>query len=176
MKKTAFYILGLLLIASLSCTKTDDLRPGFDMPYQLQFEIPAGIGPFVVHHFYLRDIPTRYTQLLTQQGKVDSDIAGISTLQAVLQGVFGDENYDFIDDVSVRVYKEPDESNYIEVAYRQPVPLNPGNNLPLIPSLADSKQFMSGGNFSVDIALRLRKTTQFQIPTRLDLQFRAVYQ
>ena len=171
-------VLALLsiVLAGSSCNKQDDLRPGFDMQYQIQFEIPAGIGPFVVHHFYLRNQQTRFEQLLNQQNKDPEDIAGISTQQAQLLGVFGDENFDFIEEISIRVFTEPDETDFIEVAYRFPVPMDPGNNLPLIPSLADSKRIMEKARFSVDVSLRLRKTTQVNLPVRLDLLLRAIYQ
>jgi hypothetical protein len=169
-------LLLLLMLLSASCKKKEDTRPGFDLQYQTQFDIPAGLGPFVVHHFYLRNIPTRFEQTLLQNGKLKEDIAAILTTQANLSGVFGDADFAFIEQISVKVYNETDPIGAIEAAYRFPVPLDPGNNLPLIPSLADLKDILEEPRFSLDVALWLRKTTQIETSVRLDLQFKAVYE
>lgn len=154
------------------CAK-ENQGPGFDLIYREQFEMPAGIGPFVVHHFYLRNIPTRYQQLLTQQGKTDADVTGVVTVQGNLSGVFGDANFNVVSQVSIRVFQENDPDDYIEVAYREPVPLEPGNNLGLIPTLADSKRMVSESRMSIDVVIWLRSTTQDNIPVQLDLQLKA---
>lgn len=145
------------------------------MIYRQNFTIPAGIGVFDVHHFQLKNIPTRYQQLLEQHGKTDADITGILTARAALSGIFGDANLQFVEQVSVRVYDESDPTDYVEIAYRQPTPLDPGNALPLIPSLADSKRFMTGTRFAVDVVLWLRNTTQEESDVRLDLDLKATF-
>lgn len=175
-RRLLLHALLLLLLLSASCKKKEDTRPGFDLQYQTQFDIPAGLGPFVVHHFYLRNIPTRFEQTLLQNGKLKEDIAAILTTQANLGGIFGDADFEFIEQISVRVYNETDPNGAIEAAYRFPVPLDPGNNLPLIPSLADLKDILEEPRFSLDVALWLRKTTQIETSVRLDLQFKAVYE
>lgn len=174
MKKILLWSLLLLVISSVSCRK-EDQAPGFDMIYQEEFTIPAGIGVFQVHHFYLKNIQTRYEQYLTQHGKTNADITGIITAQAVLNGIFGDANLNFVDQVSLRVYDEANPSDYIEMAYRQPVPLEPGNSLPLIPSLADFKRLMTGTRFSMDVVFWLRNTTGQETDLRLDLQLKATF-
>jgi hypothetical protein len=174
MNKILFWSLLLLIISSISCRK-EDQAPGFDMIYQEEFTIPAGIGVFQVHHFYLKNISTRYEQYLTQHGKTNADITGIITAQAVLNGLFGDANLNFVDQVSLRVYDEANPSDYIEMAYRQPVPLEPGNSLPLIPSLADFKRLMTGSRFSMDVVFWLRNTTGQETDLRLDLQLKATF-
>ena len=167
--------LPIICLWLFSCTKDRENGPGFDLVYQQDFVIPPGIGAFAVHHFYLKNIPTRFEELLKQNGKTLEDIESVLTERATLAGVFGDADYDFIEQASVRVYYESDLKDFIEVAYRQPVPLDPGNTLPLIPSLANSKRFFTGApRFSLDVTLWLRKTTQDEFPTRLNLQMRAV--
>jgi len=160
----------LLTVFSISCHK-DNNHPGFEMLYQQEFIIPAGIGSNVVHHFYFINLSTRYLQYLDQFSKTDADITQVVTSKSVLSGVFGDANYDFIDEVKLTLYDENDPNDKIEIAYRYPTPLTPGNTLPLIPNLPDIKRFMSKSRFSIDLALRLRNITQEETQTRLDLQF-----
>lgn len=174
MKKLIYGILLLSVFSMFSCRK-DDLAPGFDMTYHQEFTIPAGINVFQVHHFYLKDIPTRYQQYLGQHGKTDADVADMITATAALNGTFGDANLNFVDQVSLRVYNEANPADFIEIAYRQPVPLEPGNSLPLIPSLADYKRFMTGPYFSMDVSFYLRNSTVVETDLQLDLQVRATY-
>ncbi len=172
MIRNAFFLSILCMACLLGCDK-DNNRPGFDLVYRKQFEIPAGIGVFDVHHFYLRNLPSRFAESLIAQDKTAAAITGVITAQASLTGVFGDANLNFVEQVSVRIYQESDPTDYVEIAYRLPVPLEPGNRLDLIPSLADSKRFVQNERFSLDVAFWLRRTTRESTPLQLDLQLKA---
>lgn len=167
--------LALLLASLLACKKDNDLAPGFDMIYQQQFSIPAGLSEFVVHHFYFENLASRYDNLLSENAKTDADIKAILPIEAELVGVFGDANFDFLEEVSVRVYPASKPNSHLEFAYRYPVPLNPGNQLAIIPGLADVKTFLKEDRFNLDLALRLRKTTVDLSEARLSVRFRANY-
>lgn len=175
MKNGIFLLLLCAVLAGLSCNKDNDLAPGFDLMYQQDFILPAGIGVFDVHHFQILNIPSRYQQSLDQSGKTDEEITGVLTVKAVLSGVYSDASYDLIDQVSLRVFDASDPTDYVEIAYRDVTPLDPGNTLPLIPSLADTKRFFKQPRFSVDVVIRLRNTTQLETETRLSLQMKATY-
>ena len=172
------YPLLALIISALflfSCNKDKDTGPGFDMIYQHDFTIPAGIGGFVVHHFNIKDVPTRYQQLLTQHSKTDAEVLEIIAANASLDGIFGDADFGILDQVSLRVYDSADPTDYLEIAYRQPVPVDARNTLGLVPSLADAKRFMKGSRFSIDVVLWLRNTTQQETETRLSMTLKARY-
>jgi hypothetical protein len=175
MKKSVLLLALIPLFLHIHCNKDDEVVPGFDMMYQQTFTIPAGIGIDAVHSFLIKNIPTNYQTYLTQSNKEDTDIKGISVSQVVLRGMYGDADYSFIEEAKLRIYKENDPNDFIEIAYRYPTPLNPGNLLPLIPNLPEIKRFMTGPRFNVDLRLRLRNITQFETDTRLELQFRALY-
>jgi len=167
-------LLSLMLFAGFSCKKEDNLAPGFDMFFQQSFSIPAGIGIFDVHHFQLRNIPSNWAQYLDQHGKTAEDIQRIITVEASLTGVFGDVNMGVIDRISLRLYDESSPNEFVEIAYRDPTPLDALNSLPLIPSLADSKRFFTKPRFSADVVIHLRNTTADVSDVRLDLRMRAV--
>lgn len=175
MQYRIFLLLLCAVLFGFSCNKDNDQVPGFDLIYQQDFIIPAGIGVFEVHHFQIENIPSRYQQSLDQHDKTDADIKGILTTQAVLTGIYNDADFGIIEQVSLRVFDSSDPSDYVEIAYRYPTPLDPGNSLPLIPSLADAKRFFNSARFSLDIVIWLRNTTQLETETRLNLQMKATY-
>jgi len=168
------FVVGLALIG-LSCHKDDGVAPGFDMVFQREFSIPAGIGSLDVHHFQLKNLPSNWNQYLDQHGKTEEEISGVITAQASLGGVFGDADLGVVDRIFVRIYDESNENDYLEIAYRDPTPLGPGNVLPLIPSLANSKRFFTSPRFSIDVVVYLRGITQDQSDVRLDLKMRATF-
>ena len=173
MRILIFASLFVMALSGLSCNKGQDLLPGFDMLYQENFVIPVGISQFEVHHFQFENVSSRYQGYLDQYKKTDAEITGIFTGKAGISGIFGDSNLDFIDQVSIRVYDQSDPNDYVEIAYRYPVPLDPGNNLPIIPSLADAKRFFSKSRFAIDVVIWLRRTTNEESEVRLNLEMRA---
>ncbi|MCS7037797.1 MAG: hypothetical protein RMJ33_11275 [Saprospiraceae bacterium] len=163
-----------LFLIFLHCKK-DRVGPGFDLIYQRDFVLAPGLGPFITHHFYFRDIPTRFQTLLRENGKTEADIQGVITRQASLTGIFGDADFSVVEEASLRVFAESDPKGAIEAAYRFPTPIERSNTLDLIPSLADTKRVMRDERFSIDLALRLRRNTTDETPVRLNLTLRATH-
>ncbi len=173
--RTPFFLLLTSLLAVYGCHKDPDLGPGFDLSYQQDFNIPVALNVFEVHHFQLLNISSNYAQRLAQANKTDAEVVGILTSKGNLGGIFGDADLSFIEKVSVRAFNENNPDDYIEVAYREPAPLDPGNNLPLIPTLADCKRLVTGSRLNIDVVIWLRKTTLTDSDVRLDLQLKAQY-
>ncbi|MDX2136027.1 MAG: hypothetical protein SFV52_14680 [Saprospiraceae bacterium] len=164
----------LALLGLFSCKK-DETKPGFDMPYQVTFDIPPGINAFDTHYFNLFNISSQYQTFLAQQGVPDSLIVSINTQQAGMSGIFGDESFNFIQEVSLRIFDERKPDDWLEIAYRSPTPLEPGNRLDLIPTLVDARRFLQNPRFSLAVVLRLRQTPPVEVPVRLNLVMRAQY-
>ncbi|MBC7777643.1 MAG: hypothetical protein H7246_19570 [Phycisphaerae bacterium] len=177
MRKMVYCSIFIVSIAflGLSCHKEDGVAPGFDMMFQREFSIPAGIGVFDVHHFQLKNIPSNWDQYLGQHGKTAEDISGVITAQASIGGKYGDADLSVVDRISIRIYDDSNPNDYVEIAYRDPAPSDSGNILPLIPSLANSKRFFSNPRFSADVVIWLRRTTQDISDVRLDLTMRATF-
>ncbi|MCY7327370.1 MAG: hypothetical protein LH618_02340 [Saprospiraceae bacterium] len=174
MRYSIFLFLATLFLVG-GCQKERDLGPGFDLQYQQEFNIPVALNVFEVHHFQLKNIPSYYVQSLTQAGKTDADVVGFLTVKGNLGGIFGDADLSFVERMSVRVFNDNNPNDYIEVAYREPTPLDPGNAIPLIPTLADSKRLLTGSRFNIDVVIWLRKSPPTDTDVRLDLQLRAQY-
>ncbi|MBL7806697.1 MAG: hypothetical protein JNN28_02720 [Saprospiraceae bacterium] len=168
-------LLAIVLFSGWSCRKDDDQAPGFDMLYEREFSIPAGIGVFDVHHFQLKNISSDWERYLLEVGKPEDQISKVLNGKASIGGIFGDADLSVIDRISVRVYDESNPNDWVEIAYRDPAPLDSGNVLPLIPSLADTKRFFEKPRFSVDVVIWLRRTTLEQSDVRLSLTMRSVF-
>lgn len=176
MRKLAIYSIAVCLLFTLgNCKKDNELSPGFDMIYQADLTIQPGLSTDVVHHYYIKNISSRYLTYLSQYNKKDEDVTQILPLQMVLNGTYGDANYSFIDQAVLRIYNESAPNDFVEIAYRYPVPLDPGNSLALIPNEPNIKKYLTGSRFSLDLALRLRNITQEETVSRIELQFRAYY-
>jgi hypothetical protein len=174
MKQIRNYGIALALLFTLgNCKKETEATFVFDMVYQASFTIQPGLGIDVVHHFYLKNISSRYMTYLSQYNKTDANILKIVPAQLVLNGTFGDANFDFIDQATLRIYDEANPNDFVEIAYRNPVPIDPGNSLALIPNAPNIKKYLTGSRFSIDLALRMRNITSAETMTRIDLLFKA---
>jgi hypothetical protein len=162
----------LMVFSTLSCKK-DAVGPGFEMLYRRDFEIQAGLSPFVVHHYYLNNLSSSYISSLTAQGMTNESIKKVNNITGELSAIFGDEKLDFISRISVRVYKEGKQNEYTEIAYRDPAPISIGATLGLVPSLANVKETMQESRFGIDVAIETRYITTATVPVRLDLKMRA---
>ncbi|HAD13964.1 MAG TPA: hypothetical protein DCF33_16185 [Saprospirales bacterium] len=171
----SWMFLATVVFSGWTCQKTEDQAPGFDMLFEREFSIPAGIGVFDVHHFQLKNISSDWDRYLQELGKTGDQITRVVNGQASIGGTFGDADLSIIDRISVRVYDEANPNDWVEIAYRDPAPLNTGNVLPLIPSLADVKRFFEKPRFSVDVVIWLRGTTLDQSDVRLSLTMRSVF-
>ena len=174
--KQYWSVLIWLSVLWLGCNKSEENGLGFDVLLERQFSIQPGIGPLVVHHFYLENVPTNFQQYLHQAGKQPEDITKVLTSRASLDAIYDEHKLDFIDRISIRLYDERTPNDYIEIAYRDPAPLDPGSSMGLIPSLADSKRMIELDRVSIDVAMELRKTTPDEIPVKLSLLLRANYE
>ena len=173
--RTSLFLLLITLFAVCGCQKDNELGPGFDLSFKQEFNIPVALNVFEVHHFQLLNVSTNYSQSLTQASKTDAEVVGILTSKGNLGGIFGDADLSFIEKISVRVFNDADPNDYIEVAYREPAPLDPGNNLGLVPTLANCKRLLSGSRFNIDVVIWLRKSPQTDSDVRLDLLMKAQY-
>ena len=173
-KMKNWYLLLFVFTLFLSCKKEEDVR-GIDLNYREVFEIPAGIGVFDVHHFYIKNIFTRFESTLAQGNIKTEDILRVLTVEATMAGQFGDANLDFVDRIALRVFNNDDVTNYLEIAYRDPSPIDPGNLIGLIRSLVDSKSYFNTDRFGIDVVIYLRRTTNESTAVQLDFKMRAAY-
>jgi hypothetical protein len=169
-----YLFFSLLALLTITCKK-DNTGPAVDMIYRRDFEIQAGLNPLVSHHFYLNNNASKYLPSIQAANIQDSSVIQVTNATGELSAIFGDAKLDFISRISVRIFEEGKPNQYIEVAYRDPAPINSGATLGLIPTLANVKNIMRKDRFGIDIVIETRAITTETIPARIDLKFKAFY-
>lgn len=160
----------LLSIILLTTCKNDDAVL-FEMAYQAEFTIPAGINPFERHYFYIRDIPVG--TYLSANGVTADELKAINPGVARLSTIFsGGGQYDFIREVSIRIYTD-DEDNWKEVFWRNQVPLNQGEDLDVFGTLIDARPYFENQRFNIIVVMDLQGAPQQTTETRLTFNFQA---
>lgn len=161
----------VLLIVLFSNCKDDGPEIRFEMAYEREIAIPAGLNVFETHYFYLRNISVG--SYLSANGVDAADLIAINPGSARLSTIFaGLSDYSFIRDVSVLIYTD-DESNAREAFWRPNVPLNTGEDLDVIPTLIDAKQFFDDPTFNIIVKLNLQAVPQQTVETRFRFSFLA---
>lgn len=173
MKNYRTCLLLLLSVLLLETCKKKDDGPSLNMVLEpISFEIPAGANPFETIHFLVKDRATHFFEVLDAAGIKPEQVTGIVAAAAHFEADFADADYKYFQEVSVSVYKEPDSEITREAFYREPIPLEQGNNLPLIPSAVNLDGFLKTDIISFDIAILPRAVTPESIPTRLYMSYK----
>lgn len=163
MKKIYYLLLLPLLLTNCG---NDDLIL-VEMPYRVEFDIPAGLSPFENWFFVFEDIPSNKLSLFANAGITDEDVTEIRGKSARLSTIFSDIPYDFIFDISVRIYKD-DPDDYRELFYRTDVPLNISSQLDMIGGETDVQRYLENGSFNLLIRIVPRQGTTQVVESRLD--------
>ena len=172
MKNIALLLFSLLLVTS--CRKNQD---NVIFPFPLQdtdFSIPPTASPFQVHYFNLENIVTNHEELFSTNNIDENSDVRILPLEASLNVLVGNVDYDFIEQMSIRICDAGDVSENCgtEIFWRQPVPVNVGNILTLIPSDIDVKRYLTQEKVNIQVKLELLRQNPPQfVDTRLLLDF-----
>lgn len=173
--KTKYYLSFLLfvILISPSCDKENKGR-AFEMVYDnLAFTMPAGLNPFEIHYFVLRDIPLNKVFYFEQNNVTDQSQWRIKPQAARLLSVFGSVDYDFIEEAAVVIFTDDQPNLNLELFFRNPVPMNQGPSLDLVPTLADIQSLLKTDKIHLRVKLRLRAPTPEFVETFLSFKLLA---
>ncbi len=172
MNKWYLKFILLVSIIGLGSCKKDNSGNRFDMIYpELYFTIPAGLNPFLIHFIEMRNIPLNKAFYFNQNNVQDPSSTRIQPKSARITSIFGDVDFEFIERISVLVSSTENPNQYVEAYYRDPVPLNSGNFLDLIPTLLDLQQIITGDSINVRIRMQLRSPSPVFVESRMDYSF-----
>ena len=105
MKNIILLVLAIIIITG--CNKNDaDVK--FEMAYEREFTIPAGLNVFDTHYFPIRDISIG--SYLAANNVTAADLVAINPGSARLSTKFsGLAEYDFIRDVSIVIFTDDEK-------------------------------------------------------------------
>lgn len=164
-------VLLFVLLTSFSCRKNDD-RVRFDMLYpEVYFTIPAGLNPFLIHFIELRDLPVNRAFYFDLNKVTDSTQVRIVPRSARIGSLFADVDFEFVERISILVADAEKPDQFYEIYYRDPVPLNIGPFLDLVPTLLDLQQVVKSDRIHLRIRMQLRAPSPVFVESRLDYSF-----
>jgi hypothetical protein len=145
----------------------DDPDPVFRLDYEIIIEPPAGLNVFETHFFRVRNIRTRVQQAANEAGVSLEEVVAIRTSSSILSSSFQGGNIAIIDEAVVDIYSPFTPEDRYEAAYTIQVPFEPVNSIQMVGSPNDLKQVMLNAEFTLELGLRFRSTTQASLPLRL---------
>lgn len=165
----------LLLVILMSACNKDDENTLFTIPIQdIDFAIPPTANPFQVHYFNFDNTPTNTTGIFAANNYTASEGTKIFPQAATMNVLVGNVNYDFIEQMSIRICEAGDltENCGREIFWRQPVPEGTGNVLDLGASNVDIKEYLLNEKVNIQVKLeRLRRNPPQFVETRLQVRF-----
>lgn len=174
---TTYRVLAFLGLIGILLPSCGDNEPQllFQIPFRnVDFEIPPTLSVIQVHYFNIDNVPTDGMALFDANNVAESEATAIFPSRARMQTIFTAEEYDFIEQMSVRICEAGDLSENCgkEIFWRQPVPQNAADFVDLIPSELDVKEFLLLDEVNIQVKLeRLRRNPPQFIETRLEMDF-----
>ena len=164
------------VMMAMSCKK-DDRVELFQLRYPpppIEFDILPGLNTFDTHIYTFSPLPTEYLTRLASSGYTDDEVISIEPKKAALSSLFGDEDINFINKVSVYVYDPFNPSDKVEFLYLEPVPYKSKTVIQLFPGITDITQWMKAEYFGVEIRLNFRENSPSLTEMKLEFDLRAL--
>ena len=169
MKKIYFLLISATLLFS-NCNKDDAIL--FEMKYFADFTIDAGLNPFSGTHIYeINNIKSNYDDYLSQNTTTNSTINIINPGESFLAAIFGGSRYDYVNELSVKIFSLDDPDFEKEIFYHNLIPENQSGTLNIIPTLVDVKEFLEKDAFSIRVEFKLREFSPETVETRIEFSF-----
>ncbi len=166
--KIILYAAFLLSILLFGCSKQPDVL--FEVPFQLTFEIPAGLNPFDKHFILVRNVPTNIEALKRQFEVAEGGELVIRPASAILTSLGQSLDFDFLQEVELSVFDtDPDDDRIAFLT--EDVPFNAGRNVVVLPFDTDLSDYLEQDRVNFKVSLRLRTTTPSFIDSVMEVQF-----
>ncbi len=166
------YFLPFIAILFLKCTP--DREPvQFQMEYfDETFTVDPGFDPLLTWFFPFNNIATRIDDYKDDFGITDDDIISITPRRFRITNVSTADDYNFLNEVSVKIIDPDDPEKKFEIFYHIPNNQNLGSSVDLVPNDTDLKSFMINRRFSIEVNLvRFRQRPPTSITTRFEMAF-----
>jgi hypothetical protein len=168
------YIITIVLGATLlfpSCNDTQ-IEGGFEMRYQKDFEIFAGLNTGITHVFEF-NLTSDFQNYINQYGVTEDKVTNIIPKYIRLSNLNGNLEYNILWRARLFISKMDGSLEY-EIAYREPVPENTNFDLDLIPTLAEVPEQLKEDQFKLLLKLNFSEIPSQSIDTRMFVTFQAI--
>lgn len=172
MRNQRLIIITLLSFSLLQCNSDDNVS-GFEMDYFREFEIFAGLNTFETHVFQLPNFNSEYQSFLNANGVTTEDITQIVPKAFRITNISGNITFDDLRRVRLFMTKT-DGTLEREIAFLEPVPSNIGYQIDLVPTLADVKEIIESGEYTLLLKLNYNDIPAQSIDARISIIFQAV--
>lgn len=170
MKKIILYLCLPLALMQIKCGET--FEDGFEMNYFKDFEIFAGLNTLETHIFELT-IPSQKESFFQANGVTEADVTSILPKSFRLTALGGNATYDILERIRLDILKT-DGTLEREIAFREPVPLDTGFEIDLIPTLAEATEHLKENSYVLRVKLNFRQVPSQSIDTRMTIRFQAL--
>ncbi len=164
------FFITIFLIFLSGCSS--DSPPVFVMNLEADFKIPAGLNTLDTHYFVLRGVPTfSRTYVNNQEGR--DAISGVFPSRAEINARFDRLDWAIIQEISIWAVSASDSSIKREIFYENRIDFSNVRELKLSSSLSEVKDILFQDQLTLEVRIRLRNITPFEIDTRLTMNFDA---
>lgn len=148
----------------------DDRVVLFDMEFEAEFEIPAGLNTIETWYFDIPNVKTFYSNF--SAGTDDAAITTINAASCTIDGKFAIIDYDFIQDIYINAWDPSDISTKREVFYREDIPIDDASEIVMFGNLANMKEVLDDDLVNLEVRVNFRNTPT-NLEHRLTLRFQA---
>ncbi len=164
-------LLLVLPFLGFACKEDGQKSILFEMTYEVDFEVPAGLNTIEDHFFVFQNQTSILDSLLKFHGYTREDISEVNPQIAQLTSIFSGEEYDFVRELSLYLYVDEVDGRRSEAFWRPSVPLNTGGILEIPGTLINAQDFFFEPKFNYELRLDTRQFTDTFIGTRLRISF-----
>ena len=168
MRKIILFIATVLIFTQCKQDSGD-----FELPYTVQFEIPAGIPAFPFQNVEVEVPNFNIEQKFSSAGFTADQVARINARSISLDIISGNADFSFLERAILEIRNPQDVDDKREIAYLEFIPNNQGNRLDLIPSLPDVAEYIKEGNFILTFKMAPRFSPGQVTQVRMYLNFDA---
>lgn len=145
-----------IMITSMQCQKQKEIL--FEMKFEHQFLVPAGLNNVETHVFTVNNIASQLKFKMEQNNLTMDDIESINATVASLEGAFNEIDYSTFARVIVELLPT-DRSKRYEAFYQENIPFNQKSPLQLFGSLTNLTPIFEESKYNLDLALTFRTPT-----------------
>lgn len=166
MKKIIFLVATVLIFTQCKNDGGD-----FELPYTVEFEIPAGIDVIPFQNVEMEVPNFNIEQRFSSAGFTADQVTSVNARSISLDILTGHPDFAFLERAFLEVRNRDDVNDKREIGYLEFVPNNQGNTLDLIPSLPDVVDYIKAGNFILTFKMDPRYSTGQVTRVRMFLNF-----